>query len=220
MAALTDVIGRADSSEIREIFRSRLLRTVPLILFVRRKNEAKGTALKLMRELVALTDRLDLQVLSLEEDQERATELGVVRAPTLIVVAGAGSNVRYLGTPGGRQLGALIEDIVEVSSGGTPMEEGVRAMIRSIDRALTIRVFVTQFCPYSPMAVRSAHRFAMLNPLITAEMVETVEFPELAQEYGVVGVPTTFIGDVRFDGYPGEEAFARRVVEACRRTAS
>ena len=36
-----------------------------------------------------------------------------------------------------------------------------------------------------------AHKFAMESDFITADMVEAMEFPHLAQKYGVMGVPKT-----------------------------
>lgn len=38
-----------------------------------------------------------------------------------------------------------------------------------------------------------AHAIAMENPLIQAEMIEAIEFPELANQYKVSGVPQTTI---------------------------
>ncbi len=38
-----------------------------------------------------------------------------------------------------------------------------------------------------------AHQIAMENPMIEAEMVEAMEFPALADEFGVSGVPHTVI---------------------------
>ena len=38
-----------------------------------------------------------------------------------------------------------------------------------------------------------AHAIAMENPLIQAEMIEAIEFPELANRFKVSGVPQTTI---------------------------
>ena len=38
-----------------------------------------------------------------------------------------------------------------------------------------------------------AHQLAFENPLIVAEMVEAMEFPELAEKFSVSGVPQTTI---------------------------
>jgi predicted DsbA family dithiol-disulfide isomerase len=39
--------------------------------------------------------------------------------------------------------------------------------------------------------VQLAHQFALESDNITADMVEVMEFPHLAQRYGVMGVPKT-----------------------------
>jgi protein-disulfide isomerase len=38
-----------------------------------------------------------------------------------------------------------------------------------------------------------AYQMAMENPLIQAEMIEAMEFPELSDQFGVSGVPQTTI---------------------------
>lgn len=40
-----------------------------------------------------------------------------------------------------------------------------------------------------------AHQMALESPLIQAEMVEAIEFPELSQRHSVSGVPQTTIND-------------------------
>ena len=41
-----------------------------------------------------------------------------------------------------------------------------------------------------------AHKLAMASDLITADMVEAMEFPHLANKYDVYGVPRTVINEV------------------------
>ncbi len=40
-----------------------------------------------------------------------------------------------------------------------------------------------------------AHRMAIESPLVEAEMVEAMEFPDLANQFNVNGVPQTTIND-------------------------
>ena len=73
-----------------------------------------------------------------------------------------------------------------------------------------IQVFVTPTCPYCPQAVNLAHRLAVENDLITADMVEVTEFPHLATKYHVMGVPRTVISDmIHFDGAVPEQQIVR-----------
>jgi thiol-disulfide isomerase/thioredoxin len=69
-----------------------------------------------------------------------------------------------------------------------------REFLQKLDKPVHFQVFVTPTCPYCPQAVILAHRMAMENPgMIRAEGVEATEFPELANQFGVSGVPQTTI---------------------------
>ena len=62
---------------------------------------------------------------------------------------------------------------------------------------------------------RAAHAFAMANPNITASVVEVGEFPELARQYQVMGVPKTVINDVaEFTGAVPDEVFISAIAQA------
>ena len=40
-----------------------------------------------------------------------------------------------------------------------------------------------------------AHQMALESPMVVGEMIEAMEFPELANRHGVSGVPQTTIND-------------------------
>jgi glutaredoxin len=88
-------------------------------------------------------------------------------------------------------------------------------MLAKIDKPLHLQVFVTPTCPYCPKAVRMAHKAAIENENITADMVEAAEFPHLSMRYNVRGVPRTVIGeDFPIEGAVPEMAFVEKVMEA------
>ena len=63
--------------------------------------------------------------------------------------------------------------------------------------------------------MRTAHRFAMANPNIVADMVEVTEFPQLAVKYGVQGVPMTVINETgKVTGAVPDEALAQQILQA------
>ena len=74
-------------------------------------------------------------------------------------------------------------------------EESLKKTIQAIDKEVSIKVFVTLSCPHCPGAVQTAHRLAMLNPKIKAEMIEAQTFYELSDKYQVSGVPKIIIND-------------------------
>jgi alkyl hydroperoxide reductase subunit AhpF len=57
------------------------------------------------------------------------------------------------------------------------------------------KVFVTLGCPHCPGAVLKAHKLAMENPNITAEMIEANTFEDLSRKFQVSGVPKIVFND-------------------------
>lgn len=65
--------------------------------------------------------------------------------------------------------------------------------------------------------MRLAHRFAMENDLITADCIESMEFPDLAGKYAVYAVPKTVVNESAFiEGAMPESFFLDRVLETLR----
>jgi predicted DsbA family dithiol-disulfide isomerase len=62
---------------------------------------------------------------------------------------------------------------------------------------------------------RLAHQAAILNPLIDAEMFESLEMQEEAAKYEVFGVPKTIFNEtVSVDGLTPPEMFVEKLFEA------
>ena len=62
---------------------------------------------------------------------------------------------------------------------------------------------------------RAAHAIAMVNPNVTAVVIEIEEFPDLAQRYQVMGVPKTVINDkMEFMGAVPDELFVNTILDA------
>jgi alkyl hydroperoxide reductase subunit AhpF len=67
--------------------------------------------------------------------------------------------------------------------------------IKDVDRDVHIQVFVGLGCPHCPAAVTTAHRLAMENSRIKADMIDASNFVPLAQKYNVTGVPKIVFND-------------------------
>jgi len=158
---------------------------------------------------------MKVDVLDFDQNKKLANELNVTLTPATVILSNNGAKLYYFGMPGGYQLKCLIEDIVDASEGTTDLHPKVRERIKKIDKPVDIKVFVTPSCPYSPIVVRAAHRFAIENQNIRAQMIESMEFGELTEKYKVMGVPKTIINDsTQFDGTLNDELFAQKVIEA------
>jgi glutaredoxin-like protein len=153
---------------------------------------------QLIEEVVGLSDKLSLHVYDLDDDAALAKTYKVDKAPGLVITGGGGAQtvdygVRISGIPAGHEFTSLIHDLLLVSSRDSGLGDSTRQFLDGLTQPVHLQVFVTPTCPYCPQAVVLAHRMAMQSPWVEAEMVEAMEFPELAERFGVSGVPQTTI---------------------------
>lgn len=154
---------------------------------------------QLLEEVIALSDKVELSVHDIDQEQDLANRFNVTYAPVIVIAAKDEQDVKNLGIqfsgiPAGHEFSTLINDILMVSKRDSGLDDGTREYLRNLDKPLHLQVFVTPTCPYCPRAVILAHQMAMENPaMIRAEGVEATEFPELANSFNVRGVPQTVI---------------------------
>lgn len=179
-----------------------LKRPVKLVLFTEELDcQYCRETKQLLEEIASLSDQLSLETYNLITDKDKAAEFGVTRAPATVVMNGKDYGIRYYGIPAGYEFGSLIEDIIDVSKGDSGLDPATKTALAEIAEPVHFQVFVTPTCPYCPQAVRLAHKMAMENDLIRADMIEANEFPELSQQYQVMAVPRTIINeDHYFEG--------------------
>ncbi len=185
------------TEQIEDLF-AELQEPVSILFFEKEACTYCEDARQLIQEVAALSEKLDVQIYDLQEDVETAEQYNVDKAPTLVLAAREGDaiqdyGVRYAGIPAGHEFGSLVNDLVQVSSRDSGLQEKTRQFIGSLTQPLHMQVFVTPTCPHCPRAVLTAHQMALESDLIQAEMVEATEFPELSQQYNISGVPNTII---------------------------
>ena len=193
------LLSARDRSYLQDLF-AKVPGKVKVLLFVDSESgrcQYCGQTAELMAELAGLSDRVAYEVVEIGQHPERAQGYDVDKVPALVLLRedGTDTRVRYFGIPAGYEFGSLVEDLVDVSNGTTRLSAATREKLSRITQPVHIQVFVTPTCPYCPKAVRLAHQFAMESPFVRADMVEALEFPELADRYGVYGVPKTVIND-------------------------
>lgn len=211
MAFLKDKDRKALAQEFET-----LAQPVKLILFTKALDcEMCGETEKLLQEVAALSDKISLEISNVILDRERAQQFGVDKTPAIVVMNGKDYGIRNYGIPAGYEFATLIEDIRMVSQGDSGLQAETKAALQKISQPLHFQVFVTPTCPYCPRAVLTAHKMAMENEMIRADMIEATEFPELADKYGVMGVPRVVINDEHyFEGALPEQVFLLAALNA------
>jgi glutaredoxin-like protein len=197
---MTTLLDENITQQVQTVF-GQLQQPVHIFFFGQEQDcETCGDTLRLLEEVTALSDQLSLSAHDLQAEADLAAAYGVDKAPGLVLAAREGEQMtdfglRFSGIPSGHEFTSLIQDILLVSGRDSGLNPQTRAFLKSLDQPVHLQVFVTPTCPYCPRAVVLAHQMALESPLVSAEMVEATEFPELAGRHGVSGVPHTTIND-------------------------
>jgi glutaredoxin-like protein len=174
-------------------------------------------AKELVTEVSALSDKVDLEIYDFVADKEKTDEFRIDKIPAIAVLGKKDYGIRFFGIPSGYEYTSLIEAILDVSKRKTSLNPKTKEAIKDIDQDIHIQVFVTPTCPYCTTAVRLGHQFALESPRIKADMVESTEFPHLAQKHHVFGVPKTVINEkISIEGAVPEETFLEHVLKALK----
>jgi glutaredoxin-like protein len=208
--------------QVREAF-EKLNEPVQLLYFGANQDcEFCDETRQLLEEVTATNDKLGLDVYDIENEKEVASKFNVTKAPGLVIAGKNGSQItdfgiQYSGIPSGHEFSTLINDILLVSARDSGLSQKTREFLKNLETPLLLQVFVTPTCPYCPRAVLLAHQMAMENPkMIRAEGVEATEFPALAAQFYVNGVPQTVInsGAKMVVGAVPEQNLLNQIIQA------
>ncbi len=208
-------IDEATREQVQEMF-SEMVDDVTIHLFIKDHDCLYCNDVKDMVEQVAeLSNKVTVNEHKGSLDEKDAKEMGVEHTPAIVLHGKKPYNVKFYGIPAGHEFGALIGSIIDVSTGTAPLPTDVIEDIASIEKPINIKVFVTPQCPYCPNMTRLAHQAAIINPLISAEMIESLEFQEETAKYGVYGVPKTILNEtVTIEGLSPIEMFVEKLFDA------
>lgn len=215
------LLGDREKAAVRQKF-ARLQNPVRLVMFTQEVEcQYCYDTRTMMEQLAELSDFVTAEVYNFVTDKPQVDSHAISRIPAVAIVGTRDYGVRYYGIPAGYEFGALIDDIVDVSSGDSGLSPESRARLAALSDDVHLQVFTTPTCPYCPQAVRLAHRLAIESEHVRADCVEATEFPQLVTRYQVRGVPRTVINDSAFvDGALPEAAFVGAVLQAVAQAAA
>ncbi len=152
---------------------------------------------KFVEEMGSLGDKLKVAVHDFVADGTLAEKYGIDKIPA-IVLLGAGGNddgIRFFGLPGGYEINSFMGAIIELSGRREPLPDEILKRVKAVSKDVHIQVFVSLTCPLCPSAVATAHRLAMENERIRADMIDANAFMPLAIKHHVTGVPKIIFND-------------------------
>jgi glutaredoxin-like protein len=208
------------AQQITELFET-LDKPVEILFFSKQSGCQNCAEIEqLVSEVAELSPLLSYQMLDVDVDKDTASLYNVEDAPVLVIAARDDElidyGVRFLGAPAGHEFTSLIHDLLYVSRRSTDLTEETRAYLDELKEPVLLQVFVTPTCPYCPQAVLLAHQMALESSLVQAEMVESTEFYELANQFNVRGVPQTTInsGKATVVGAVPEQSLLQHIEQA------
>lgn len=209
------IVSEGDRVAMDRKFHRGMVDEVLLRVFVDGSDVSKATAL-LAREIADIHPKVTVSV----EDSEGAgeglaSERKVERFPTVMVEKEGFDRMRYLGMPKEYELTALSDAIVELSSSTPQLSEKALEDLSKLRRHVSVKVFVLTTCPYCPSVARLAYRAAIGSERVTAEVIDSNMFLDLATRHSVTGVPKTIINDsMDITGIVDDVVFFDRIRDA------
>ncbi len=193
MALLNEEIRQS----LNEVF-SGMKNEVTIALFTKDADCATcEDTLNFMKEIEEVGKKIKLEVYDFDKDTDKVKQYNVERTPSIILLDSnkKDNGIKFYGIPAGHEINSLITGLLEVSGAGEEMPAGLKERVAKINKPIDIKVFVTLACPHCPGAVSKAHKLALENENIRAEMIEAQTFNDLSVKYNVSGVPKIIINE-------------------------
>lgn len=167
-----------------------------------------------MQEIETLSEKIHLESYDIDTHQDKAKEFGVTLTPSIVLLNGEKKHqgVKFNGIPAGHEVNSFIKGIMEVSGALDSLPESQQERLKKITKPVNIKVFVTLGCPHCPGAVEKAHKLALENPYIDAEMIEAQTFGEVSNKFNVSSVPKVVINEeFEFVGNQSMDTFLEEI---------
>ncbi len=172
---------------------------------------------QLTTEVAATSDLVNVEIYEFHRDADKARALRIERAPAIAIVGERDYGLRFYGIPSGYEFSTLLHGIHSAGHGHAHLDVQTKTYLDGLKEPVDYQVFVTPTCPYCPKAAVLAIEMAVHSDLVNANIVESAEFPDLANQFSVMGVPLTVINSKeRVEG----AAPAHMVVDAMRKATA
>ncbi len=189
---------------------------VKLVIFTKSKDcEYCPQIVQLAEEVAAVSDKVTVETHNFDAAQDEAAALNIEMAPAIAILGEKDYGLRFYGIPSGYEFSTLLHGIQKASVGISDLDESTQAFLGSLKKPVHLQVFVTPTCPYCPRAAVLAYEMATESDLVHAEVVESMEFQELATEFNVMGVPLSIVnGKERVEGAAPPEMIVKAIKAA------
>ncbi|MEP0073203.1 MAG: alkyl hydroperoxide reductase subunit F [Marinomonas sp.] len=121
------------------------------------------------------------------------------RAPQMAIAPkGEAPRVRFAGIPMGHEFTSLVLALLQ--AGGHPSKAAPELLeqIKSLDTELNFEVYISLSCHNCPDIVQATNLMAVLNPKITATMIDGALFQDEVNDLNIMAVPSVYLNGEHF----------------------
>ena len=157
---------------------------------------------------------LTIEELSIDDNPEFAKRYDIQRVPTVLFIDDHGREIiRYLAAPQGQEIQPFIQALFAFAGAPNYYEATIKNNLGRIEPS-TIKVMITNTCPYCPQMVSVANLFAIAGEgKIRSVIVDISANLDIGQYYDAAGVPYTIVNDQKaISGLVGPEVVLRALI--------
>lgn len=171
--------------------------------------------LQLCQMLSESGPKIRLSVHDSKNDKARCEELGVLFFPALVIQGQNRGRMRFLGTPSGYILEALVESLAVAATGKAELSSGVLARLSSVKRPVGLKIFVRPESEFCRRTALFGMRLAAGNEMFSAEVINHLDFPVMSKKYKIGAVPRTIVNEkAEINGARDGDDFIERMLGA------
>ncbi|MFW9971249.1 MAG: thioredoxin family protein [Candidatus Odinarchaeota archaeon] len=139
---------------------------------------------------------LKIEELCIDEAPELVKNYDITRVPTILFINDQGRElIRYLAAPQGGEIQPFIQAIFAFAGAPNYYEATIKQNLNRISQS-TVKVMITETCPYCPQVVQIVNNFAIASGgKIRSVIIDIIANPDIGQYYDTAGVPYTIIND-------------------------
>ena len=136
------------------------------------------------------------ELISIEHGQ---TNVAVREGLTFGLMAnGHKSGIIFSGIPGGHEFNSFVLALLQVGGSPVKLDPALQRQIKAIDEPLGFESIILLDCHVCPDVVQTFNQMAVLNPLISHEMIDGAHHQKLRDERKIQGVPAVFLNKKPF----------------------
>lgn len=147
--------------------------------------------------IASLSPHIQIKTLNKGSDPTLEAEIegNLLPVAALYDEKGVSARVRFHGVPGGQEINSFVLALYNCAGPGQALEQTMVEAVGTISEKVDIKVCISLACHHCPGTVVACQRVALLNPNVTASMVDARLYPDLLAKYNIERVPALIVND-------------------------